>query len=397
MLDFIKSLDLSEELKSNEIYNLFKTDSSDLNLHFLSTLQKFKTTQDFLNCYSNQDCKSVIDIFNNISSISSKICNEEEKNIFNNKFDKYISKFSKIIFLFLILQKYTQLLSNLLLNTKKYINKFYIDFHVQKTIKEKINSCIDDLTCSSIVASKRNYSRRSTKEGTIIPLNKFSGSCSLKQKQQEMNLSSNEEELFFFQINTPKFEEENDVIEEIEESKNCSSNNSGKENCNTGIIKEVLSKKNSKEMCDSSLTLSKMKFALTPEFEDVPQLEKRKSENLNEDSIFINFKTKDLQFHKNLNRLNSKSSHKKHINIIRENFSKKKQFLVQLLEKINNLYKEGKINSDKKISFKQLIISDSNKIIEKYINFYKKNNDSLDEIITSQKIQKFINFYIKNL
>ena len=67
------------------------------------------------------------------------------------------------------------------------------------------------------------------------------------------------------------------------------------------------------------------------------------------------------------------------------------------MEKINNLYKEGKINSDKKISFKQLIISDSNKIIEKYINFYKKNNDSLDEIITSQKIQKFINLYIKNL
>ena len=64
MLDFIKSLNLSEELKNNEIYNLFKTDSSQLNLNFLSILQKFHKTKEFLNYYTNQDCQKPFDISN---------------------------------------------------------------------------------------------------------------------------------------------------------------------------------------------------------------------------------------------------------------------------------------------------------------------------------------------
>ena len=390
MLDFIKSLDLSEELKNNEIYYLFKTDSSELNLHFLSTLQKFKTTEDFLNYYSNQDCKSVMDIFNNISSISSKLCDEEEKNIFTNKFDKYISELSNIIFLFLILQKHVELLSNLLLNTKKYINKFYTDFHIPKTIKEKINSGINDLTSCSIVASKRNYSRRSTQEGTVVPLIKFSGSCLLKNKQQEMN----DEEFFFSQISTPKFEEEeNDVIVEIEESKNNSSNNSGKENNNLEVIKEAISKKDSVKMCDSSLTLSKMKFTLSPEFKEVKFLEKTKSYDRKEDFEFNNLKAKKGKSFKK----NKISLRKNNSTFWKENKEQKKQILVQFLDNINNLYKEGKINSELKVSFKKSIISDSNKVVDKFINYYRNNNNSLDKIVTSKKILKFINFHIKDL
>ena len=390
MFDFIKSLDLSEEIKSNEIYYLFKTDSSEINLNFLSSLQKFKTNQEFLYYYTNQDCKSVIDIFNNISSISSKLCDEEEKNIFINKFDKYISELSNIIFLFLILQKHVELLSNLLLNTKKYINKFYTDFHIPKTIKEKINSGINDLTSCSIVASKRNYSRRSTQEGTVVPLIKFSGSCLLKNKQQEMN----DEEFFFSQISTPKFEEEeNDVIVEIEESKNNSSNNSGKENNNLEVIKEAISKKDSVKMCDSSLTLSKMKFTLSPEFKEAKFLEKTKSYDLKKDFEFNNLKVKKGKSFKK----NKISLRKNNSTFWKENKEQKKQILVQFLDNINNLYKEGKINSELKVSFKKSIISDSNKVVDKFINYYRNNNNSLDKIVTSKKILKFINFHIKDL
>ena len=76
MYDFIKSLNLADELKNNDLYNIFKTDSSELNLHFLSTLQKFHTTQDFLNYYTQQDCNKVFNMYNTLSSISSKIYNE---------------------------------------------------------------------------------------------------------------------------------------------------------------------------------------------------------------------------------------------------------------------------------------------------------------------------------
>ena len=274
MFDFIKSLDLSEEIKSNEIYYLFKTDSSEINLNFLSSLQKFKTNQEFLYYYTNQDCKSVIDIFYNISSITSEICKDEKYLFQNNKNEQYISGVSKIIFLFLILQEYNKLLGKILMNTKQYIKKFYIDFHLQKNTKEKIKSFINDLTCSSIVTSRRNYSRRSTKEETIISLKKLSDACLFKNKQQEMNSNSNEDE-YLFQIKTPKFdEEENYIIKDNKESKN-ESNNNDKINLNNGVNEILINKKESKKISDSTLTLAKMNFILEPEFEEMKLFEKR--------------------------------------------------------------------------------------------------------------------------
>ena len=106
MLEFIKSLNLSDELRNNDIYNLFKTDSSELNLKFLSSIQRFQTIKDFLNFYTKQDCKNVLDNFNNISLISSKICDENDNtNNFISDIDKYLCNLSKIIFLFSLIQK----------------------------------------------------------------------------------------------------------------------------------------------------------------------------------------------------------------------------------------------------------------------------------------------------
>ena len=253
MLDFIKSLDLSEELKANEIYYLFKTDSSESNIQLLSTLQKFKTNKEFLNYYTNREFKSTIDIYDNISYISSEIMKGEEKINFQNDFENYISGISKIIFLFLLLQKHNELLNNLIMNTKRYINKFYNNFHIEKMLKKQINLCINDLTSSNLISSKRNYSRRSTKEGTIVFSKKLSISSLLKNKQQD--LSPNSYELVFSQINTPRFKrEENDGFEEIEAPKNSS-----KKIINEEIINKF----------DSSLTLSKMKFTLPLEEESI--------------------------------------------------------------------------------------------------------------------------------
>ena len=175
MLDFIKSLNLSDELKTNEIYNLFKTDSSDLNLKFLSVLQKFHTTNEFLNYYTKQNCQNAFDFFNNLSSLSSTIYEEAEKNILNSQIDKYLSDISKIILLFSLIQKNNELLSNLLTNTKKLLKRFYHDNHSKSILKESINNCINDLMNSSQITSQRNYSRRSTKENTILVSSIFNG------------------------------------------------------------------------------------------------------------------------------------------------------------------------------------------------------------------------------
>ena len=380
MLDFIKSLDLSEEIKSNEIYYLFKTDSSETNLNFLSSLQKFKTNQEFLYYYTNQDCKSVIDIFYNISSITSEICKDEKYLFQNNKNEQYISGVSKIIFLFLILQEYNKLLGKILMNTKQYIKKFYIDFHLQKNTKEKIKSCINDLTCSSIVTSRRNYSRRSTKEEIIISLKKLSDACLFKNKQQEMNSNSNEDE-YLFQIKTPKFdEEENYIIKDNKESKN-ESNNNDKINLNNGVNEILINKKESKKISDSTLTLAKMNFILEPEFEEMKLFEKTKSQD--------NYQRKENKRIKSLDNLNNKLIQNDKANNLIDIPEKNKQILVKFLDSINNLYKEGKINSEIKKSMKKLIISDSKKIIDRFINL-NNNNKTFNNIFMKNNINGFL-------
>jgi hypothetical protein len=380
MFDFIKSLDLSEEIKSNEIYYLFKTDSSEINLNFLSSLQKFKTNQEFLYYYTNQDCKSVIDIFYNISSITSEICKDEKYLFQNNKNEQYISGVSKIIFLFLILQEYNKLLGKILMNTKQYIKKFYIDFHLQKNTKEKIKSCINDLTCSSIVTSRRNYSRRSTKEETIISLKKLSDACLFKNKQQEMNSNSNEDE-YLFQIKTPKFdEEENYIIKDNKESKN-ESNNNDKINLNNGVNEILINKKESKKISDSTLTLAKMNFILEPEFEEMKLFEKTKSQD--------NYQRKENKRIKSLDNLNNKLIQNDKANNLIDIPEKNKQILVKFLDSINNLYKEGKINSEIKKSMKKLIISDSKKIIDRFINL-NNNNKTFNNIFMKNNINGFL-------
>ena len=382
MLDFIKSLNLNEELKYNEIYHLLKTDSSETNLQILSSLEKYNSYEELLKYYTGQDFSSVLNIFNNLSTTVNKICNDEEKNESISDIEKYISEFSRIIFLLSLIQKNNELLGNLLMETKKYLKKFYLDCKVQKSMKEKITSCVNDLMCSSIVTSKRNYSRRSTKEDTITSVNKLSGMNMHKFKPQEnMNINPNEEE-FVFSIHTPRFEEEenNEIIEEIEEPKNNSSGSSGKDNLNFDVIKEAISKRDSNQIIDSPLTLSKMDFDLEPELEPEPKLEKTKSQNIGNNCKINNFQKR-------------RSKIKKKDSI----YKNSKQILTKFFDAINVLYKKEKINSETKILIKQIIISDPKKVIKQFLESCNINSNDYDQKLLGEKIQMFLLDNVNNL
>ena len=95
------------------------------------------------------------------------------------------------------------------------------------------------------------------------------------------------------------------------------------------------------------------------EVEPLPQLEKTKSHD--------NYKIS--------NNINQKSKKNKDIK------NKKKLILYAFLNEINNLYKEKKINSMKKIELKQLIISDNKFIFEKFNNFDNINKNNINDNI----------------
>ena len=371
MYDYIKSLNLTDELKNNEIYNIFKTDSSKLNLHFLSSLQKFHTTQEFLNYYTKQDCKKVFDMYNTISLISSQIYNENEKSKCKTDIDKYLSGLSKIILLFSLIQKNNELLSNLLKNTSKFIKRFYKENEIKSVIKERINSCINELMRSSQVTSKRNYSRRSTKENTVSNPKIFLGN-SLKK-----SFNANEEEYLFFQSHTPKFEEEEDEIIEVNEEQSFYNMNVE--------TKEDNSKKDSLKTIGSSFSLKHMKFTYqSDEEENTRGIKKNKTVKLGTE-----FFNPHSFFKKKSNSYNNKEDIDNEDNNTKDN----SQYIVEFLNSINILYKTGKINSNQKLAIKQLIISDSKSVVEKYLKL-NLSKDSLDKNYKSN-IDKFLLEQIK--
>ena len=390
MLDYIKSLNLSDEIKNDEIYYLFKTESSEINSQFLSTLKKYSTTEELLKDYTNQDCKSALEIFKDISSIFLKVCNGEENKL-KSEIDQYVSGLSKVIFLFSMLQKTNELLSNLIMETKNFIKKFYTENNIQNIIKEKINTCIDDLMCSSLVISNRNYSRRSTKEGTVKTIRKSTGSALSKFKPSESYdiLNDDDDTCLFSQAETPRFEEENNKNIIIhEEVNNNSSGASGKSNFSFDVIKEAISEKHSKKKFDSSLTLSKMNFVLESEMEPMAQLEKTKSYNAENDSKQSCNVIKRRNKSKCIKKINEISTYKKNKNI---NLGEDKAILASFFDAISVLYKEGKINYETKIAMKQFIIFDSKKVIEKFLYFYEINNNNVfNKMLINENIQKFL-------
>ena len=264
MYDFIKSINLSDELKTSDIYNLFKTDSSELNLNILSSLQKFHKTNEFLNFYTKKDCENAFNIFNELSLLQSKIC-EEAKKRFKSEVDKYLSDISKIIFLFSLIHKNIELLTNLVKNTNIIISKFYFEKYQKiNMMKEALNDCINDLIISSQFIAQRNYSRRSTKDLTISSSNLLFGE-NLGNYTKFDNNTSKEEEFLLFNCCTPKFEED----EEEKEKEN-----------NDGQIKDENSLRDSKKTVKtigSALSFRNLKIKYESDEEDKRAKKKNKT------------------------------------------------------------------------------------------------------------------------
>ncbi len=373
MLDFTNSLDLSEELKINDIYELFKTNSSDFNKMFLSNIQKFSNTQKLISHYLKNDINSIYSSFNDISSNLNRIIYGENQEICYSEIETYILGASKIILFLSLIQKNNQLLMNLLNSTKLYISDFYKNNNKESCIKNKIDLFINELINSSSYY-QRSYSRRSTND---ITNSSICVNLENKNKEQYLNLSINQKDIILRSL-TPKFKngEDNNIIKK-------NSQNSHNANINDD---------NSKKSMDSSLTLQKLNFVQNDEVENLKSNIKcnldSSSSSSDKSKSFLykknksqshKFKAKESLFKKNrkysANSMDDKSVQNERIKI-----------LAGILDTINIMFKKGKINSDQKINMKQIIISNPKIIIDKYNKDLANINDNNAKIKMMEKI-----------
>ena len=387
MFDFINSIEISKELKIKQIYELFKTESLELNNKFLSELEKYSNSKDYIEHYINIDTNKIINVLKNLLLASFKIMDED--NINKSEFELYLSGSSKIISLLCFIQRINQLQNEIIKNTKNYIKNLYKKNKKESIIKEKIDSIINDIIFFSQLKSK-NISRRSTEDITNTSFSfNFDNKTSMKENEsveikKDSNSNINKLDFFAFRTLTPKF-----VECETEEKNNINNNNN---NCNLKESIDLTQEKPKRDSfkIDSSLTLQKMKFEETEEKnEKLKQpLKKFRSDNIKHRSSSSSKKNKRKK-NKCFSSIPKSCFFKDNKCSFNNHDNDNRKILSELLDSINSLYKEGKISSEQKLTMKQIIIANPTIIIDKYYNSQKKLNNN--------NIQKFLMDELKDL
>ena len=427
MYEEINSIDFSGEMKINDLYYLYKTNSSPINLQIYSKLQNFLNSSEFFKHYMNKDINIFLDNFNNFIEQLSSLSNQNNQIKFNSKIDQYISDFSYIYLLFNIISKLNDSLISILLNTKKNnLSKLYIKYRIDKNKQEQIEECINNMLHSTPAKERcqKILSKSSTKNNSNLSIdnnylywnneNKANNDNNSQQILIKDLIGKEEENDFLNEINnTPKFNEIKNLNSSLSDGINNNLNNTQK---NQPHNENELGLKNEKS--DSEFTLFPKENNVKREKENENTLNNNLSDDINDyitniNSNFIiksskkrnNYYFKKYNSNINLNRYksldknikslfssykgNTKSFKKLEKNDLYQKMHVSSGHLfmkddskmyTELLEIIIELYKGKKINEDQKLKLKKLIICKSPKILNVYKFFNHDNEKFIKEL-----------------
>lgn len=437
MYEEIKSIDFCGEMKTNDLYYLFKTNSSQINLEILSKLQKYTTLTEFFKHYMRKDLKTLNDAYDIFINKISTFSSENHKIKFDSNIDQYISDFSYIYILFNSLIKLKESLTSILLNIKNKLSNLYNEYHIDKSKQEKIDECV---SCLLDIFQNKNHSQKlfsksSTKDNSLDNnLNNIYhydnresyDSCNQQMLIEDL-LGNTRNSMKLNKIsNTPRFNTINNKNNSNPDPTHIKENNSLKEQNSEEQNKQSDIKLN--QSVDSEFTLSSNK---KKKINDDKAKENISNDNNNELSNNIkdyitNIDPNDfiikhphkrrttsyikkrnskmnLNVYKSLDGNNMqtlfsayKCNNKNILNTKENNDSYKKFYLssshlfmkeeskmyTELLEIIIELYRENKITIEQKLKLKKLIICKSPKIL----NVYKSFNQDDDFIIKLKEI-----------
>ena len=92
-MDAIKKIEVAGDFKSDKIYSLYKTSSTEINLEILSLFQKYESSLDFFSYYTKNDIKNLLNIF----ELELQKNYDEYFSSFKTDTEQYISCISHII------------------------------------------------------------------------------------------------------------------------------------------------------------------------------------------------------------------------------------------------------------------------------------------------------------
>ena len=369
MLENLESLDLFEENGIDNLYNLFKTSSSNVNLELLSKFQEFSTSSDFFKHYMNKDIHSFFSLFQKLEENYSTICNNDNYINFNSCTDKYISILSNLIILLHLILKNRKIIKSTITNLKHNLIKYNSEYIIDCDFYNKMNKYINSLLNLSLINDPDKINNTSTRKDNLSTANITNTSVNSIFKDK---IIGNEENNFYDMTNedmrTPFFVSKSESLINNIEILNNNNNN----------INLIICRK--KDSIGSILNLPCTDFSLeksnlnkqdskTNNFSKINNSNEKIKHNSNND-LLNNIKLINKLKGEKIKKVRKKTNKEKDKKNNKINNLKRYEIL---LKNVNELYKNHNINSIKKKKIKQLIISDSSKVKELY-NYYCKND-----------------------
>ena len=378
MKDKINAIDMNEKLDYEEIYNLFKTDSSKANKEISKRIHIFKNNIDLFGYYANKDIKNLLNTFD------SKLSKNNDKLYlsFKSDIEQYISCISQIILSIKLFLKIREILAKTVSNSKNRLSKLKNENKLKNSNEHYLFSYLESLLKISKKNNKYypNVSMLLNKKLSLIKNNPENHHSLTKffSKHKTCGISNDEiKTTKYNELVTPRFDSKSIEKFHDQEHKNSDLENSFEIN---------------------SLKKNNSNFTLSECIINEGQLTPNNLESKLIESPIVKPKTK-ITFTKlrkpqsiNVNNINNIRQLITETNLIIEN--NKNNQCRNLLEMIKNIYKKGLINSEEKVKLKQLVIKKSKKIKYLYDNIYKNSNN--DKTKLESEVKKIINSFVNN-
>lgn len=387
-----------EEIKSEELYHLYKTNSTQIDKELLQKFKEFPIITDFFKHFTNIDIKLLHQNINIFFLPISSIADLNSLNTFESSIEQYISDFSQLYLVLNAICKIKDTIEKIVTKINSSLPMLYQKHNLDKDYQNKIN----EIT---------RYMLNTNNRGNISSNSTFDNSENSFNYQTKSNKSLNIEKIELIKDLLGKEYNNHKALTEVIDTPRFNNDLNNKEII--PLQKEECASYEEKQLRKNSLE-SKFTFRennQTQEKENLKDnLNKRENLKNNEDNIlgndvndYITSVPKSLFTKKNKSMkkrniyhsfkdLTSKKFRDNEVKAFELNIEEKIPFhessgklianedskmYADLLEIIFELYKKGKISYEQKVELKKLIIKKCPKILNVYKTFQNIDNEKL--------------------
>ena len=353
MLEYINNLNLESSINKEEIFNLFKTTSSDINSTIQSKIDSSKNISDFFNKYTNINMNSISSAIDNFNHHFSNIL-IPSSNHFNENLEVYINVVSTIILVIHYCLKIKTIVDNKLKEIQQNFTEGILNNKLEEPYKDKIIefNLLSNSALSLPSQKEINFSNYIDNRPKIF--NHF-------DSNQRNFIKGDPTPKFFVFENDPKSPLDNDNLNKEIENKENETKENKKQN-----------KKYNNSPC-SLITMSSISV-INKNPEEKKNVNKKrihsqinplkKGIKLNGNHLIVRKNVSDKylgknEFSKETNRKNINKASRKSVSSCMErnlNNSSNKDLVVEFFKFVNELYKDKYIDESQKKNLKQLII-----------------------------------------